>query len=67
MLEGRNAVIIQKETPAVAKPGVPASKKTGKTYDDLSDHDKSECERFERLIPGFTKEQFVKEYQWDKE
>lgn len=38
--------------------------KTGKTYADLPADAKTACDKFIRTIPGFTKEQYLAEYQW---
>lgn len=37
----------------------------GKTYENLPADAKSACDRFVRTIPGFTKEQYVSQYEWE--
>ena len=36
-----------------------------KTFENLPDDAKKACQSFEKSIPGFTKEQYLKEYVWD--
>lgn len=43
--------------------GGPSGKK--KTYADLPAEAKKACDDFIKEIPGFTKEQYLKDYQWD--
>lgn len=43
--------------------GGPSGKK--KTFADLPAEAKKACEDFIKEIPGFTKEQYLKDYQWD--
>lgn len=52
---------------AVAEPGSAATgrKKTGKTYEDLPADAKRACDRFVKMIPGYTKEDYTKNYEWD--
>lgn len=52
---------------AVAEPGSAATgrKKTGKTYEDLPADAKRACDRFVKMIPGYTKEDYIKNYEWD--
>lgn len=52
---------------AVAAPqgGTSAPKKKGKTYDDLPADAKKACDRFVKTIPGYTRDKYVKEYEWD--
>lgn len=51
---------------AVASPsGGGARKKGGKTFDDLPAEAKAACNKFVKTIPGYTKEQYVKDYDWD--
>jgi hypothetical protein len=52
---------------AVAAPGGVASqrKPAGKTYDDLPAEAKRACDKFVKNIPGYTKEKYVKDYEWD--
>lgn len=38
--------------------------KRGKTFTDLPADAKAQCQRFERTIPGFTKEQYLKDFDW---
>ena len=51
--------------PVVSPPGAPRTPKKTKTADDLPPTAKAEMERFIRLIPGFTAEQYLKDYKWD--
>lgn len=52
---------------AVAAPGgVATPKKTGgRTYDDLPAEAKKACDKYVKQIPGYTKEKYVKDYEWD--
>jgi len=51
---------------SVASPtGDGARRKTGKTYDDLPAEAKKACDKYVRTIPGYTKEKYVKDYEWD--
>jgi len=52
---------------AVAAPGgVAGTKKpAGRTYDDLPAEAKKACDKFVKNIPGYTKEKYVKDYEWD--
>lgn len=45
--------------------GTAPRKKAGKTYDDLPAEAKKACDKFCRTIPGYTKEKYVKDYEWD--
>jgi len=55
------------EAGAVAAPGGVAQppRKRGKTYDDLPPEAKKACDKFVKNIKGYTKEQYVKDYEWD--
>lgn len=51
---------------AVGTPrGEPPRKKTGKTYDDLPAEAKRACDKFVKQIPGYTREKYVKDYDWN--
>lgn len=51
---------------AVASPtGDATRRKTGKTYDDLPAEAKKACDKYVRTIPNYTKEKYVKDYEWD--
>lgn len=52
---------------AVANPtGESARRNTSKrTYDELPAEAKKACDKFVRTIKGYTKEQYVKDYEWD--
>jgi hypothetical protein len=51
---------------SVASPtGDSGRRKTGKTYDDLPAEAKKACDKYVRTIPGYTKEKYVKDYEWD--
>lgn len=52
----------------VATPGsasVAPRKSTKKGYDDLPAEAKSACDRFVKTIPGYTRDEYVKNYEWD--
>lgn len=49
---------------SVAAPSPAAPRKTGKSYDDLPAEAKKLCDDFVRTIPGFTREQYVRDYKW---
>jgi hypothetical protein len=40
------------------------SVKGGKSYSDLPPDAKRQCDRFLKSIPGFTKDQYVRDYSW---
>ena len=44
--------------------GAKTGGKSGRTYADLPPQAKAQCDRFVKIIPGFTKEQFVRDYDW---
>lgn len=51
---------------AVGSPGgIPPKKKAGKTYEDLPADAKAACTKFVKTIPGYTREKYVKDYEWD--
>lgn len=51
---------------AVATPsGTGSRKKGGRTYDNLPADAKQACDKFVRTIPKYTKEQYVKDYDWE--
>lgn len=41
-------------------------KSKGKTYDDLPSFAKAACDKFCKTIPGFTKEQYLRDVNWDQ-
>jgi hypothetical protein len=45
-------------------PPVPPKKKDERSFDNLPAEAKAEADKLVRQIPGFTREQFVKDYQW---
>lgn len=51
---------------AVATPngGGAPRKKQGKTYEDLPQEAKRACDKFVKQIQGYTREQYVKDYDW---
>ena len=54
------------EAAAVASPsGAVARKSKGKSYDDLPAEAKKACDKFVRTIPGYTRDKYVKDYDWD--
>lgn len=44
--------------------GMPPKKK-GKTYDDLPPDAKAACNKFVKSIPGYTRDKYVKDYEWE--
>lgn len=51
---------------AVASPGgITPKKKAGKTYEDLPADAKAACNKFVKTIPNYTREKYVKDYEWD--
>lgn len=50
---------------AVANPTGGKTPKRGKVYDDLPAEAKQACDKFVRTIPGYTREKYVKDYDWD--
>lgn len=58
----------RKEPASVESPGASRDRPSnGRSYDDLPPEDKAQCQRFIKEIPGFTKEQFLEQYDWDEE
>lgn len=50
----------------VAEPrGESQRRKTGKTYEDLPADAKKACDKFVKQIPGYTREKYVKDYDWN--
>lgn len=50
---------------SVAEPGAQTPpRKKGKSYDDLPPEAKTACDKFVRTIPGYKREDYVKEYDW---
>lgn len=50
----------------VAEPGgAPRQRKSGKTYDDLPPEAKKACDKFVKTMPGYTREKYCKDYDWD--
>lgn len=41
-----------------------SSQRAGKTYADLPSEAKAACDRFVRTIPGFTKADYLRDYEW---
>lgn len=51
---------------AVATPrGEAPRRKSGKTYDDLPADAKQACDKFVKTIPGYTRDKYVKDYDWN--
>lgn len=52
---------------AVNEPGggTAPKKKTGKNYEDLPAEAKKACDKFVKTIPGYTRDKYVKDYEWD--
>lgn len=52
--------------PVVANPGGsrPGSRGGSRSYADLPPDAKRQCDRFTKTIPGFTREQYVRDYAW---
>lgn len=40
-------------------------KKNGKSYEDLPDEAKKACDRFVKIIPGYKREDYLKDYDWE--
>lgn len=52
--------------PVVGDPsGATPPRKRGKTYDDLPPEAKKACDKFVKTIPGYKRETYVKDYDWD--
>ena len=49
---------------SVDAPSPRSRKPAGKTYNDLPDNAKKACDDFVRVIPGFTREKYVQNYEW---
>ena len=49
---------------AVESPAPRARKTGGKTYDDLPAEARQICDKFVTSIPGYTREAYVRDYQW---
>lgn len=54
----------RRREPAAVEGATNAPKKTGKTYADLPADAKAMCDDFCKNIKGFTREKFVRDYQW---
>jgi hypothetical protein len=55
----------REQASSVAEPGAQTqTRKKGKTYDDLPAEAKAACDKFVRTIPGYKREDYVKEYDW---
>ena len=48
----------------VSETGIPR-RAGGKSYNDLPAEAKAACDRFVAKIPGFTKDKYLKEYEWE--
>lgn len=56
----------RREQPGAVEGATPSSpKKKGRGYADLPAEAKTVCDRFVKTIPGFTKEQYLKDYDWE--
>ena len=55
------------EASAVSTPGsvTQPRRKAGRTYDDLPPEAKKACDKFVKQIPKYTREQYVKDYDWN--
>lgn len=49
---------------AVAAPSGGAPPKKGKSYDDLPSEAKKACDRFVKTIPGYKREDYVRDFDW---
>jgi hypothetical protein len=54
----------QKPNPTNGGGNRPGGPRGSKTFADLPAQAKAQCERFVKQIPGFTKEQYVKDFDW---
>jgi len=51
---------------AVGSPtGAVATRKKGHTYEDLPAEAKKACDKFVKTIPGYKREDYLKDYEWD--
>jgi hypothetical protein len=57
----------RRQAAAVATPngGGSPSRSGKKSYDDLPADAKAACDKFVRTIPGYTRDQYVKDYAWE--
>lgn len=57
----------RRETPGAEGNGnTPPPRKKERTYADLPQDAKTACDKFVRTIPGYSKEQYLADYQWSK-
>lgn len=65
-LEARVERKFAQPKPSQTNPGGarPGNRGGAKTYNDLPPEAKRQCDRFVKQIPGFTKEQYVKDFDW---
>lgn len=54
----------RRQPASVAAPSPAAPRKSGKSYDDLPAEAKQLCDRFVQTIPGFTRDQYLRDYKW---
>lgn len=55
----------REQASSVAEPGAQtAPRKKGKTYDDLPAEAKAACDKYVKQIPGYKREDYVKDYDW---
>jgi hypothetical protein len=55
----------RRDEPSAVEGGGSKPKKGGKTFDDLPAEGKKAFDRFAKQIPGFTKEDYLKNYVWE--
>ena len=54
----------RRQPASVAAPSPAAPRKSGKSYDDLPSEARKLCDDFVRTIPGFTRDQYLRDYKW---
>lgn len=59
------AVEDRPKSAAVATPSAGAPRKRGKVYEDLPAEAKAACDKFVKSIPNYTREKYVKDYDWE--
>lgn len=57
----------RRQAPAAVAPTTPTTQRrtTGKTYEDLPPDAKKQCDKFVKQIPGYKREQYVADYDWN--
>ena len=56
----------REQASSVAEPGAPPTRqKKGKSYDDLPADAKAACDKYVKTIPGYKREDYVRDYDWN--